>query len=91
MLKDSFCSSPWFHIRVNYNGDFIPCRWQPKTSVTNIKDVDIIEFYNSEQMKTLRTDMLTLGECSIVKFLASVGYKPVSKAYNTSFFIREVN
>jgi len=42
-------------------------------------------------VETLRTDMLTLGECSVVKFLASVGYKPVSKAYNTSFFIREVN
>lgn len=36
--------------------------------------------------ETLRTDMLHLVECPVVKLLASVGYKPVSKAYNTIFF-----
>jgi FkbM family methyltransferase len=41
--------------------------------------------------ETLRTDMLSLNECPIVQFLHSVGYKPVSKAYNTSFFIREAD
>lgn len=39
--------------------------------------------------ETLRTDLLTLGNCPIVAFLASMGYKPVAKAYNTSFFERE--
>jgi FkbM family methyltransferase len=41
--------------------------------------------------ETLRTDMLTLAECPVVQFLGSVGYKPVGKAYNTSFFEREVD
>ncbi len=41
--------------------------------------------------ETLRTDILHLSECPIVKFLSTVGYIPVSKAYNTSFFMREVN
>lgn len=36
--------------------------------------------------ETLRTDMLHLAECPVVKLLASVGYKPVAKAYNTTFF-----
>lgn len=36
--------------------------------------------------ETLRTDMLHLTECPVVKLLASVGYKPVAKAYNTTFF-----
>jgi len=39
--------------------------------------------------ETLRTDMLALGACPVVQFLGRVGYKPVSKAYNTSFFARE--
>lgn len=59
MLRESFCSSPWFHIRMNYNGDFVPCRWQDKaTGQTNFKDTAIMEFYNQEQMKTLRTELL---------------------------------
>jgi FkbM family methyltransferase len=41
--------------------------------------------------ETLRTDMLNMDKCPVVKFLRSVGYKPVSKAYNTSFFVRETD
>jgi len=41
--------------------------------------------------ETLRTDMLRLADCPVVQFLRSVGYTPVSKAYNTSFFAREVD
>lgn len=41
--------------------------------------------------ETLRTDMLSLGDCPVVQFLRSVGYNPVGKAYNTSFFAREVD
>lgn len=41
--------------------------------------------------ETLRTDMLRLGECPVVQFMRSVGYTPVGKAYNTSFFAREVD
>lgn len=39
--------------------------------------------------ETLRTDMLGMSECPVVRLLLSVGYKPVAKAYNTSFFARE--
>jgi FkbM family methyltransferase len=41
--------------------------------------------------ETLRTDMLRLGACPVVRFMRSVGYTPVSKAYNTSFFARETD
>lgn len=41
--------------------------------------------------ETLRTDMLKLTDCPVVQFLQSVGYKPIAKAYNTSFFEREGN
>lgn len=41
--------------------------------------------------ETLRTDLLKLADCPIVAFLGSVGYKPIAKAYNTSFFEQEDN
>jgi FkbM family methyltransferase len=41
--------------------------------------------------ETLRTDMLSLGECPVVQFLRCVSYKPIGKAYNTSFFAREAD
>jgi FkbM family methyltransferase len=41
--------------------------------------------------ETLRTDMLSLGECPVVQCLRGVGYTPVGKAYNTSFFAREAD
>jgi FkbM family methyltransferase len=41
--------------------------------------------------ETLRTNMLGLGECPVVQFLRDVGYTPVGKAYNTSFFAREAD
>lgn len=39
--------------------------------------------------ETLRTDMLALTTCPVVKFLLGVGYRPIGKAYNTTFFERE--
>jgi FkbM family methyltransferase len=41
--------------------------------------------------ETLRTDMLSLGSCPIVQFLKGVGYRPIAKAYNTTFFVREAD
>lgn len=41
--------------------------------------------------ETLRTDLYRLADCPIVAFLGSVGYKPIAKAYNTSFFKCEDN
>lgn len=59
MLKDSFCSSPWFHLRLTYNGDFEECRWyKQKTDPVNIKTHTVMEFYNSDRMRQLRTDLL---------------------------------
>ena len=37
-------------------------------------------------VEVLRMNIFSMGECSIVKFLRSVGYVPVAKAYNTVFF-----
>ena len=59
MLKDSFCSSPWIHIRLRYDGSYKVCRWSTDSATNyNIRDYSILEFYNSEVMKNLRLDLL---------------------------------
>ena len=57
------------------------------------RDLDVLRSNNWERFRpryilaeTLRTDMLHLTECPVVQFLTSVDYKPVAKAYNTTFF-----
>jgi MoaA/NifB/PqqE/SkfB family radical SAM enzyme len=59
MLKDSFCSSPWFHIRLSYDGSFKVCRWSTEYKTQyNIKNTSISEFYNIDEMRLLRTQLL---------------------------------
>jgi len=59
MLKNSFCSSPWFHLRLTYDGGFEECRWfkNPQSDV-NIATTSIMEFYNHDRMRSLRSDLL---------------------------------
>ena len=67
--KKLFCSSPWLHIRLNASGQFIPCRWMnsghyinPKFSTysdLNFKTTGLMEYFNSDQMKLVRTSLLT--------------------------------
>jgi MoaA/NifB/PqqE/SkfB family radical SAM enzyme len=68
MLKDTFCSSPWFHLRVTYNGDFESCRWaRPTHDKHNISTTSVMQFYNSDTMKNLRLDLLNANapkDCS---------------------------
>lgn len=66
MLKNSFCSSPWFHIRLTYDGSYDVCRWSKRgVTDTNIRDTSLMQFYNSDAMRQLRMDMLA-------------GHKPVA-------------
>ena len=60
MLKDTFCSSPWFHIRINPQGNYLPCRWDPsfKTSHYSIANTTVTEYMNSTVMTTLRSQIL---------------------------------
>lgn len=59
MLKNSFCSSPWFHLRLTYNGDYVQCRWATQTvPAYNIKTTSLTEYYNSDEMNSLRLELL---------------------------------
>jgi MoaA/NifB/PqqE/SkfB family radical SAM enzyme len=61
MLSDSFCSSPWFHLRLTYDGTFEQCRFFTKQtdSKVNVRDTTLMQYYNSQQMAQLRTQLLS--------------------------------
>lgn len=59
MLKKTFCSSPWFHARVTYDGNFEKCRWINQTEhSSNIKDISILTYHNGYEMSNFRLSML---------------------------------
>lgn len=65
MLKDTFCSSPWFHIRIDSQGYYRPCRWASLQveSTCHRKDYTLTEYYNSDEMKSFRQDLLNGKQC----------------------------
>ena len=77
MLHKTFCSSPWFHIRLTFNGDYEPCRWARRLGATeNIRQTTIMQYYNSSEMKSLRLKMLageTPDECKTCYYEESFG------------------
>lgn len=59
MLKDTFCSSPWFHIRINPNGDYEQCRWGDTKGVRpTVYNMDLLDYFNSQPMRELRKELL---------------------------------
>lgn len=60
MLKDTFCSSPWFHIRIDPQGNYLPCRWSSTYEISshNISNTTMVDYLNSPTMLSLRASML---------------------------------
>ena len=59
MLKNTFCSSPWFHLRLTYDGQYEECRWFKNSARgPSVATESVMEFYNSNRMQQLRTDLL---------------------------------
>jgi len=57
-LKDNFCPSPWFHMRITNNGGMTYCRWADKNATeANIRDVDPQSFFQ-QHMAGVRTKIL---------------------------------
>ena len=57
-LRDSFCSSPWLHMRITNDGGMTYCRWADKTNTqANIRDTGPAEFFQ-QHMSTVRDTML---------------------------------
>lgn len=77
MFEKTFCSSPWFHVRLTYDGSFQSCRWaKSPEKINSIQNQSLMQYYNSDQMKTLRQQLL-MGEspdhCSSCYYEESFG------------------
>ena len=60
MLKNTFCSSPWFHVRKTYDGSYEVCRWANRfTGGHSGTASSIMKFYNGAEMTALRKAMLS--------------------------------
>ena len=67
-LQSTFCSSPWFHMRIAADGELGSCRWHPKTinTVDNIRNITPIDFFQ-KSMAPLRKNLLdgqAIHECN---------------------------
>ena len=68
MLDQTFCSSPWFHFRINPDGTYNTCRWSSHVRQEHsLHTHSLLQFHNSDVMKTTRKDLLEgkkLDQCS---------------------------
>lgn len=69
MLKDTFCSSPWFHLRIDPAGRYLPCRWSSHQDTTGytVANTSVLGFMNSDIMQGIRAKILNgdaLSMCS---------------------------
>lgn len=62
-FNKTFCSSPWFHMRINNSGTYEYCRWKKNSNSTrvdlkhNIQAVSPLEYFQQE-MSPIRTQLL---------------------------------
>ena len=71
-FEKHFCSSPWFHMRINNSGTYEPCRWMAKHGSTRVNFNNSIQTmspltYFQNNMSELRTALLSgdsLDMCS---------------------------
>lgn len=77
MFEKTFCSSPWFHVRLTYDGSYESCRWAKNPArVHRFQNQTLMQYYNSDQMRSLRQQLLS-GEspehCSTCYYEESFG------------------
>jgi MoaA/NifB/PqqE/SkfB family radical SAM enzyme len=59
-LRDNFCSSPWFHLRISPEGNYRPCRWGDYSigSQHTVANTSLREYLNSDIMSGIRSTLL---------------------------------
>jgi len=83
-FKENFCSSPWFHMRINNSGSYEYCRWHSKIDQTtridfknNIRNQTPIDYFQNT-MAPLRQEFLNgntpfnCSDCYIMDDLSKV-------------------
>lgn len=56
-LKNTFCSSPWIHVKINNSGHYSYCRWSKSTSDQHISQHSPTEFFR-QTMTPVRQQFL---------------------------------
>lgn len=46
-LKNNFCPSPWFHMRITNSGNYEYCRWAQSPQSHNIADTQPVEYFQN--------------------------------------------
>ena len=65
-FNESFCPSPWFHMRITNSGTYEYCRWMTKDNVSradvghNIQQETTLQYFQNG-MSPLRSELLTGG------------------------------
>ena len=81
MLKDNFCSSPWYHVKLASDGNFWPCRWawtgvDVSEKLYHVSEYTLTEFLQSDRMNAIRSDMLEgkkLDMCETCNYEQNLG------------------
>jgi len=71
MLEKNFCSSPWFHLRIDTVGNYLPCRWGSKISDNtkhNIANTSMVEYMQTDIMNSMRQELLNGDSPSACSF-----------------------
>ncbi len=77
-FKENFCSSPWFHMRIDQNGSYHFCRWKDRQTEEknfNIENTSTTEYFQNS-LAELRMQMLNGEEvkgCAQCKIMESQG------------------
>lgn len=64
--KETFCSSPWLHMKMGHTGRFYPCRWMnteghkfhSDPSKYHIRHMSLEDYANSDVMRNIRLALL---------------------------------
>ena len=62
-FKQTFCPSPWFHMRITNSGTYEPCRWMAKDGASRVdfnRSIQTVDphTYFQDHMAGLRTELL---------------------------------
>lgn len=82
-LSRTFCSSPWFHMRITNSGNYEPCRWSAEIATQTLADRNIKTqqplMYFQNGMAGLRTQLLNGDSPSVCASCQDMeAYKKVS-------------
>lgn len=74
-LKDNFCPSPWFHMRLTNSGQYSYCRWANSNNTHNIQTTPVVEYFQNtmQPIRQLFLDGQMPSGCNSCKLMEEHG------------------